>query len=92
VSPGLLPGTLNKNKVMSRRKTVWPQLLSDGGWRQRKSIGYWPNFVRVRKGKVQEVSWTAGTATTGTGWILTVSNTLRCVGSLDEVLTRAESI
>jgi len=77
---------------MKRKPTIWPTLLNDGGWRERKLKGqYWPQYIRRRRGQEHKVSHVVAFGVDGlSGWVLEIGSLLKGMGTLDEVLTASE--
>jgi len=69
---------------MKAANIIWPQLVREGGWRERRrSSNYWPEYIRRRKGEqvVRHV---------GLEWQFWFNGTFMCRGGLTACLTSAE--
>jgi len=77
---------------VKRKPVLWPALLNDGGWRERRSAGqYWPQYIRRRRGLEHKVTHVPCFGPDGlSGWVLEIGSSLKGMGTLDEVLTASE--
>jgi len=79
---------------MKRKPCIWPALLADGGWRERKLRGqYWPQYIRRRRGSEHKVTHVAAFGPDAlAGWVLEIGSSLKGMGSLTEVLLASDAL
>jgi len=76
-----------------KRNISWPQLLTDGGWREQHVKGsYWPRYHRRRRGEMQFIVHREATAKCGACWVLEIGIKEIIRGGLSACLYFAESI
>jgi len=72
---------------MKRPNILWPTLLTDGGWREQITGGYWPRYFRRFRGDRQIIRhYPAGLC-----WALYVNGVQVARGSLTPLLTLANT-
>jgi len=74
---------------MSKHRVHWVQYFTDGGWRQRATNGYFPEYSREYAGREQRIQWDSGWDSEGQ-WLLYSDGLLVTRGNLDEVFEAAQ--